>query len=173
MKHLAPIVLAFPLLAAVCPMAVAQAVVEYGLGAGRAATTTAPARSLGKQIGGVFDSLNKAVKAGEDQPAPAGNSSAPSKRSTTAAPAGKRTASTGASTAAPAYEGPRHIQAGVVYEELVRRFGPPSMEITTRPGGRTLSYGAREGTVAVEVENDKVVTAAATAAPPSAVVLPQ
>jgi hypothetical protein len=36
------------------------------------------------------------------------------------------------------YEDPRHIEAGIGYEELVRRFGSPSMEVTTRPGGRTL-----------------------------------
>ena len=173
MKPLTPIVLAFPLLAALCPIAAAQAVVEYGLGAGRAATTTAPARSLGKQIGGVFDSLNKAVKAGEDQAAPAGNSSAASKRSTAAVPAGKKTASTAVPPAAPTYEDPRHIQAGAGYEEMVRRFGPPSMEITTGPGGRTVSYAAREGTVAVEVENDKVVTVTTPGARQSAVVLPQ
>jgi hypothetical protein len=172
-KHLAPIVPSFLLLAAVCRIAAGQAVVEYGLGAGRAATTTAPAGNLGKQLGGVFDSLNKAVKAGEDQSAPAGNSSAASKRSATAAPVGKKTASTAVAPAAPVYEDPRHIQAGVGYEEMVRRFGPPSMEITTGPGARTLSYAAREGTVAVEVENDKVVTVATPGAGQSAVVLPK
>ena len=59
------------------------------------------------------------------------------------------------------------------YEELVRRFGPPSMEVTTRPGRRTLSYAAREGTVAVDVENDKVVSAATAEARQNAVVLLQ
>ena len=160
MKSLALIVLAFLLLPAVCPTAVAQAVVEYGVGAARAATTTAPARDLGKQIGGVLDSLNRVAKAGEGQAAPKAQSSTGPVRSATAAPSRTKTASPSLPAPATVFEDPRHIEAGIGYEELVRRFGPPSMEVTTRPGRRTLSYAAREGAVAVDVENEKVVSAA-------------
>jgi hypothetical protein len=69
------------------------------------------------------------------------------------------------------YEDPRHIEAGIGYEELVRRFGPPSMEVTTRPGGRTLSYATRVGTVAVDVESEKVVSVATRETPQGTVVL--
>lgn len=170
MKFPTLIVPALLLLAAICPAAFAQAAVEYGLGAGRAATTTAPARNLGKQIGGVWDSLDKAAKSGDSQaPSPVKSSTA-SKRSTTASRAGRKTASNAASQALH-YEDARQIEAGITHAELVRRFGPPSMEITTRPGARTLSYAAREGTVSVEVENNKVVTVAV-GAPHSAAVAP-
>jgi hypothetical protein len=163
---------AFFLAAAVCPTAFGQAAVEYGLGAGTAAISTAPARNLGKQIGGVWDNLDKAAKSGDSQ---ASTSIAPStarKRSTTTAPAARKTASNAASPAAVKYEDARHIEAGIAYDELVRRFGPPSMAITTETGARTLSYAAREGYVSVEVENDKVVTVAG-GAPQSAAVAPQ
>lgn len=172
MKSPALIVLAFLLLAAVCPTAFAQAAVEYGLGVGRAATSTAPVRNLGKQIGGVWDSLDKAAKSGDSQAPSHVKSSTALKRSTTASRAGRKTASNATSPAALPYEDARHIEAGIAYDELVRRFGRPSMEITTGPGARTLSYAAREGTVSVEVENDKVVTVAG-GAPQSPTVVPQ
>src|SRR2546430_12119893 len=63
MRYLTLAFLAFLLLAAVCPLAVGQAVAEYGLGAGRAATTTAPASSAAQGISGVFDNLSKAAGA--------------------------------------------------------------------------------------------------------------
>jgi hypothetical protein len=168
-----PILVAFLLLAGICRTAAGQAIAEYGLGAGRASTTTAPARNLGKQLGGVLDSLNKVAPAGEGQAAPAVKSSTGSKRSTTSAPAKIKPASKAASTAVPMYEDPRHIEAGIGYEELVRRFGSPSMEVTTRPGGRTLSYATRKGTVAVDVEGEKVVSVATREAPQVTVVLLQ
>ena len=59
------------LLSAACSPAAGQSVTEYGLGASRAATTTAPAGSLTKGIGGAFDSLSKAAGA-EGKPAPFG-----------------------------------------------------------------------------------------------------
>jgi hypothetical protein len=165
-------VLALFLSAAVCPTAFAQAAVEYGLGAGRAATMTAPIRNLGKQIGGVWDSLDKAAKSGDNQVTPSVQSSTASKRSSTTASARRKTPSNAASPSALTYEDARHIESGIAYDELVRRFGPPSMAITTGPGARTLSYAAREGTVSVDVENDKVVTVAGGALP-SAAIAPQ
>ncbi len=158
MKFSALIVSVFLLLAAFCPTAPAQAAVEYGLGASRAATMTAPIGNLGKQISGVWDGLNKTVKTDESQPTSSVKPATASKRSTTTAPAGRKAVSDVESMAAPKYEDARHIEAGIAYDEMVRRFGRPSMEITTGPGGRTLSYAAHEGTVNVEVENDKVVT---------------
>ena len=157
MKFPALIVSVFHLLAAFCPTAPAQAAVEYGLGANRAATMSAPISGLGKQISGVWDGLNKTVKADESQPTSSVKPATASKRSTTTAPAGHKVASDVESMAASKYEDARHVETGIAYDEMVRRFGRPSMEITTGPGARTLSYAGHEGTVSVEVENDKVV----------------
>jgi hypothetical protein len=62
---------------------------------------------------------------------------------------------------APAFEDPRQIPAGIDYNEMVRRFGPPSMKITDSPSRTTFSY-ARLGTqVQVELQNGKVTSVAA------------
>jgi hypothetical protein len=62
---------------------------------------------------------------------------------------------------APAYEDPRQIPAGIDYNEMVRRFGPPSMKITDSPLRTTFSY-ARLGTqIQVELQNGKVISVGA------------
>src|SRR5271157_3975868 len=48
----------------------AQAVVEYATGAGRAATTAAPARKAGQAIAGTFTNLTRALQS-SDKPKPA------------------------------------------------------------------------------------------------------
>ena len=48
-------------------------------------------------------------------------------------------------------------QAGLGYEELVRRFGPPTMAITNS-AGRSLTYQGKDGVFLVEVR-DGVVAA--------------
>src|SRR5450756_382526 len=76
--------------------AMGQATVEYGLNAGRAATTAVPGKSVGKAMSGLADSLDKAVKG---QP----GSAAQPTPGTAAKPAAKVAAST-AKTAAPAID---------------------------------------------------------------------
>jgi len=123
----------------------AQAMVENALGAGRAATTTAPARALGKSVGGVTGSLDKMLKG-----APGGQSSKVTVRSTSATPK---------TTAAPArkYEDPKLIEAGLTYDELIQRFGPPALQMTSGPGSSSLNYAGKEGAVIqVEVQDGKV-----------------
>src|SRR5258707_8269266 len=56
----------FPLLCGLEGLLSGQAAVEYGLGAGRAATATAPAKGLGNAIGGVIGGLGKTHKAGQE-----------------------------------------------------------------------------------------------------------
>ena len=166
--------LAFPL-ATVCPTAIGQAVAEYGLGAGRAATTTAPTGKIANGIAGTFESLSKA--AGTDSGAAAPGSASPSpeaghtparkighrtqsKRSTLAAkaaPPDVTPATPPTAAPAPVYEDPRQIQAGMKYDEMVRRFGPPSMSVTTESGTSMLWYSSRDGSYQVEVQDGKVI----------------
>ena len=56
------------------------------------------------------------------------------------------------------YEDPRRIQAGIPYEEMVRRFGPPSIKITEQSGRSTLSYFSRPNLVQVEVQDGRVIS---------------
>ena len=107
----------------------AQAMVEHALGAGRAATTTAPARGVGKAVSGVMGSLDKVLKTGKD----ASGSPPPAETRGTARPGAKQLATLAPPDAVPAvpakvYEDPTGIQAGMANEELIRRFGPPALE---------------------------------------------
>jgi hypothetical protein len=56
------------------------------------------------------------------------------------------------------YEDPRLIQPGMAYDDLVERFGPPAMEMTTGPGGKSLMYVGMYGTTMIEVQDGRVAT---------------
>lgn len=151
-------------MAALCPVAPGQAVTEYGLGAGRAATTTAPARGAAKAIAGALENLSKAAGAdastASSQSTPSSSETRrPAARATRRRPEAKSAKPSdppAAAPPAPVYEDPRLIQAGMEYDEMVRRFGPPSMLVTTAPGTSTVWYSGRAGSLQVEVTNGKV-----------------
>lgn len=135
----------------------AQAVVEGALGAGRAATTTAPVQGVGKSMSGLAGALDKALKQ-----APASNSSAPS-TAAVRVPAEK--------LAAPAPDKQKRedaaaIEAGIGYDDLLRRFGQPSMSLTDEDG-RTLTYAGKDGTYTVGVVDGKVKSVEKPAAKPA------
>jgi hypothetical protein len=122
--------------------AAGQAVVEAGLGAAGAATTTAaPARGIAKSIGGMAGSLDKLIKA---QP-----------ESDTQTPATPTALAHAAPPASVKWEDPTGIETGITYEELVRRFGPPTMEITGETG-KSVTYAGKGGTVRLDVQDGKV-----------------
>ena len=160
-------VLSFLPVVAVCPVAIGQAVTEYGLGAGRAATSAAPARNAASAIAGALENLSKAAgvdsSAASSQPSP----SNPESSRVTARTARRRTQTKSSKSIepatvpapAPVYEDPRLIQAGMEYDEMVRRFGPPSMMVTAAPGVSTLWYSGRETSYQVEVKDGKVAAA--------------
>lgn len=179
MKNLTFTFLAVLLLAAVCPTAVGQAVVEYGLGAGRAATTAAPARNAASGISGVFDSLSKAAGAEPGAAAPGSAAQTPEPRRTASPKTNRRTQAKQSAKPvekeaavvdptpkptppAPAREDPRQIQAGIGYDEMLRRFGPPSMSATTGAGRSTVWYSSRDANYQIELQDGKVIVAPGT-----------
>jgi hypothetical protein len=140
--------------------AAGQAAVEYGLGAARAATTVAPAKGAGQVIGGLAGSLEKAVKAGQQR------SDAQPAATTTAKPAVEKSSSAAKTESplahispppAPNWEDPSGIQTGLSYQELIRRFGPPALEITGERG-RSLAYSGKNGVFQLQVQDDKVTS---------------
>ena len=177
MRWLAFSILAFSSLATVCPTAIAQAAAEYGLGAGQAATTGATARKLGTSLSDLFGTASKGVQQDQvrDEPAPSAPGVAAHKPTRTVRPkrstalVTKKPAASAPSPAtqeatqpspvppAPRYEDPPKIQAGIGYDELVRRFGPPSMSITTGPNRSMLLYSSGGTSYQVEVEDGKVI----------------
>jgi hypothetical protein len=129
-------------------MASAQAVVEAAMGAGRATTMAAPAKSMGKSMSGIAGSLDKALNGGEAAKAP---------ETSPAKPAAAKAAAT--ATPAPAAiiirEDADGIEEGLAYDELIQRFGKPTMAITTA-GEQSLTYKGIAGMYTVTVRDGKV-----------------
>lgn len=160
------------LLVALPAMLAAQAMVEAAL-AGHGVTSAAPAQKAGQAVGTALGGLGRALE-------PAGIRSR-SAKSVAAKPAVRNAGHVPArppksvvapsvsvfppdtlpalapeSKAEPAFEDPSGIEKGMEYADLVRRFGPPSLKLTTGPGDETLSYAKRNASVNVTVRNGKV-----------------
>jgi len=151
--------------------AAGQAMVENGLAAGAAATSTAPAGGLKDSLGGMFTNLDKFLKSTQGQTDSKGKSSAitrPEALPTPKAEDGSALASPAeaplSSTDGPvpprsAYEDPATIKAGTEYEELLHRFGPPALEFIGGPNRKTMSYVSKSGSIQVELQGGKVTSA--------------
>jgi hypothetical protein len=139
--------------------AAGQTTVEYG------AAAAAAAAGASKGAGGMLNGLDKALKSRTNPAAPRNGATTPAKPPTAApkAPAQTSTATPPAKVAppppAPTYEDPTGIQVGMGYDELLRRFGPPTLEILTGPGTRSLDYDTKDGGVRVECQDGKVIAA--------------
>ena len=149
-RSTACIAVSFSLWLSMAGSAAGQATVESGLGAARAVTTTAPARGIGKSMSGLAGSLDKALKGGQQSEQPAA--------AVSAKPAARTAATSPKTSPSPVvnWEDPSGIEPGLVYDELVRRFGPSSLAIS---GGaeRSLTYQGKDGVFQVKVQ-DGVVT---------------
>src|SRR5262249_41925088 len=83
----------------------AQAAVEAGLGASRAAISSAPARGIGKSIAGLAGKVEKAADSRAEVIVV------------------KTTADSKPAEPVVKHEDPAGIEAGLAYDEMVRRFG--------------------------------------------------
>jgi hypothetical protein len=159
----------------------AQAIVEYSLGAAAVAGTAAAAQRLGRSAG---DKLNRF---GKSMPTPgprtlrplsesapgtnpaAASASAPASRA--AQPAAEQPATAQSSTlllatapapppaAAISYEDPAGIKEGMAYAEVVRRFGPPAMKLSSGTAGEeTLCYSRSGRDLDVQLHDGKVAS---------------
>jgi len=152
--------------------------VEYGLAAAASANAAAAGASSGKgAIGGLFDTLNRALqgtgnaseKAVQVEATPSAGSPKPKRvNNQHAAPqrAGGKVLERSPLKEAvsppdhpPAkYEDPNLIQVGTEYGELVRRFGPPAMSFTDGESSKKLNYRSTEGTLEIEILEGKVTS---------------
>jgi hypothetical protein len=151
----------------------AQAVIEAAAGAARATTTVAPAQKVGNSINGAFDKLNRALQNAEKaKPASprAATSSTSSPVSAAVKPASVTTPSMPKSDVA--LEDPSGIHEGMDYVEVTKRFGPPSLELTTGPDQETLCYIQKGISIDVTVRNGKVTAVQKTGGRDSATELP-
>ncbi|HTS31859.1 MAG TPA: hypothetical protein VMH81_38580 [Bryobacteraceae bacterium] len=176
MKTLQRFWIVFPILLGLNSTLAGQGMVEYGLGAGRAATTTAPMKGVTNAIGGVVGSLDKTLKSGQEAPAtisPAkGKAARPAAGSqrATLAPAGLT--SSAVPVPEPVYEDPMGIRIGISYDEMTHRFGPPALEVTGASDVRMLTYHGKKGIVELDVKDGKVSRVSAMNPEQAAVVLP-
>lgn len=136
-----------------------QAVVESGLGAARATTTTAPAKGIGKAISGLADSLDKAVAAGQQVSEAHSRAETLPKSTAKVSSSAKRPLAPANLSSPPAasWEDPSGIKPGLSYTELLRRFGPPTLEITGE-AGKSLTYFGNSGAFQLDVRDEKVTS---------------
>ncbi len=125
------------------------------MGAGRAATMTAPAKGLGGALNNLEKTLQQTLNGTE--PSPAAARSSPAAPAPRPAPAHARRAVRTAAAPVPApivpevhYENAQGIETGMLYADVVRRFGPAELEITTGLSRKILAY--RDGAAALQVE---------------------
>jgi len=152
-----------------------QATLERGLITAGSAAGAASSRGVAKSVSGIMGSLEKALKSGQD----ASNSGSPgaARVSQPSQPAETGTAivvthAEIAEVPARTYEDPKGIQTGMADEELVRRFGPPSLEVTGASSARLLTYSGKNGLFQLELRNQKVTRVTAMTPQQVAVILP-
>jgi hypothetical protein len=145
-RSIAYLLTALPMWLLTTTPAHAQAAVEAGLGAGRAATSAAPAKGIGKAMSGLAGKLGETLKAGQ----PTSGASTTVTTVAVSSPSAKDAPKPAAN-----WEDPSGIEPGLSYADLVRRFGPPTLEITGE-GGKSLTYARKSGAFQLEIRDDKV-----------------
>jgi hypothetical protein len=127
----------------------AQAAAEAALGAGSAATMAAPAKGMGKSVAKTVEGLNQLLQK-DGQPGAAARGSVTSGSSI-------KPAETKAAEVKPevVYEDPAGIRKGMEYSELIRRFGPPALKMTTGEG-EILAYARKNVTRNITLQSGKV-----------------
>lgn len=132
----------------------AQGTVENAMGAARAATTTAPAGNIGKAMTGIAGALDGALKGARG----VGTNSSSSTVQQTVRPTTARGTDIQAPKPGSNFEDPLQIQTGMSYEDVLRRFGPPKLQITDGPDTTSLAYSSKDGGVKVEMQDGKVAS---------------
>ena len=128
--------------------AAGQAAVEAGIGAAASSIGTSGARGVGKSIGGAFGKLTESLKS-------------PGSTTTTTQSAKPAVRRADPPVIPPAlaivYEDALQIEKGIEREELLRRFGPPALQIASGSEEQTMSYHSVGGVVQLELQGGKVV----------------
>src|SRR5271169_4607657 len=140
-----------------CAAARAQAVTEYGSMVSKSATVGQRANNISKSIGGVWGNLDKTIKS-QDRGGSGASPGASQSQTAQRRPVRSRRRNT--PTAAASHEDPSRIQAGLGYDEVIRRFGPASFEVSTGPGTKTLAYPSKDGGIDVELLDGRVTKVA-------------
>jgi hypothetical protein len=130
--------------------AAAQAAAEAGLGAGASSIGTAGAGGVGKAVGGILRNLDKTINPARDSKPASSRSTAKSRRATPQPPP----------PPPPNYEDAAQIEKDMPIEDVLRRFGPPAMQIASGSNTQTMTYVGKSGMVQVELEAGRVISVA-------------
>jgi hypothetical protein len=134
---------------------VAQATAEHATISGGAATAAqSTSRALGgalKNLGGTLDTAGKKTDPAISH---AGSTVARSQVAVSALP---KQQSGAPSQAAKIYEDPAGIKPGMTYDELLQRFGEPSMKVTNGGAEQTFYYYRQDGQTQVRVSAGHVL----------------
>jgi hypothetical protein len=138
--------------------------------ASKSSTVGQRANNISKEIGGVWGSLDRTIKS---QDGGSSRETSPGRTVQRTPIQYRRRKASGNRGASTNYEDPRRIQPGLSYEELIRRFGPASFEVSTGPGTKTLAYPGKGGDIDIELVDGKVTAVAVAKAQEAAVVRPK
>ena len=116
------------------------------------------AQSAGRAIGGALKNLDGTL----DTAGKKTHSAIPHARSSVARPEVPVSSLTKRQSAAPSqtakiYEDPAAIKAGMAFDELLRRFGEPSMQVTGDSGEQTFYYFGKAGQTQVRILSGQVL----------------
>lgn len=156
------------------PEAAGQSTVEYSLAAaaggaaiGALASRSSPVNSAATNLLELLDRTLKATASSSENTVQLGVAQASGSVPATRATQQKGGLSVAAVATAPVlpsvpeplpkYENPSQIQVGIRYDELIRRFGPPTLMVSNSQSSK-LSYTTAEGTIEVEVLEGNVTS---------------
>ena len=161
--------ISFALMCGLCHASRAQAVAEYGRLTRQSSTATAKGYHTSTEITGVWKSLDKTLK-GSPSNTGAQETSVTARVATVRS---RTTVSKPTAISGAVYESPDLIQTGIAYEELIRRFGPPSFAVADDTGTTSASYQSKEGNVDLELQDGKVTKVLAAKPREIAVIVPK
>lgn len=127
------------------PFLAGQATVEHATISG-AAAVAGSAQNAAKAIGGALKNLDGTLDtAGKKRPSASAPSRSRVARTQVPVSSPAKQQSAAPSQTAKIYEDPAGIKAGMAGDELLRRFGEPSMKITSDSGEQTWYYSRKDG----------------------------
>ena len=136
-----------------------QAMTEAAVVSGASAAGASSAGEAGKSIAGAFENLNRVLQKSDASKAAAGGSTAVISGASKTEVA-KAASGDAAKKPAPAFEDPSGIREGMASAEVLRRFGPPALKLTTGEGEENLAYRMKDLRVDVVMREGAVASVA-------------
>ena len=135
-----------------------QAMVEAAGASSAASGSAGPLKGLGDAIKGVLGGVDNSLKSTTSTTVVHSSGPVTTVKTRTRSKARLKTALAEPAVAKPVYEDPQKIQAGITYEDLMHRFGPPAMRWTEESGATKLTYLTKAGPIELQFAADGKVS---------------